>query len=375
MPKNSETVARLFLRARACMVVVTFAAYALVAGGCTSGPPQSGGGGGRAPGGKVRIGFLLDTLKEERWQRDRDMFVKRANELGAEVLEQVANSDDSLQVQQAENVLTQGVDVLVVVPHNGEVAAAIVDSAKRQNVPVISYDRLIKNSDVDLYISYDNVKVGELQAKYLLERRPKGNYIVIGGAPTDNNAQLFHQGEMNVLKPAADRGDIKIVYDQFSREWLASEAQKNVENALTQNNNDVVAVVAANDGTAGGAIAALEEQKLTDKVLVSGQDADLPAVRRIVEGTQAMTVYKPIAPLATKAAEVAVALAKGEKPQTTETVNNGKKDVPSILLEPVVVDKSNVVDTVIKDGYHKMEDVYANVPRDKWPAASAAPGK
>ncbi len=352
-------------------VMLAFAAFALVASGCTSGPQgQSGGGGNRAADGKVRIGFLLDTLKEERWQRDRDQFVAKAKELGAEVLEQTANSDDALQLQQAENLLTQGVDVLVVVPHNGKVAASIVESAKKQNVPVISYDRLIENSDVALYISFDNVKVGELQAKYLLDKAPKGNYILIGGSPTDNNAKLFHEGQLNVLKPAEARGDIKIIYDQPSREWLPAEAQKNTENALTQNNNDVVAVVASNDGTAGGAIAALEEQKLAGKVFVSGQDADLPAIKRIVEGSQTMTVYKPIAPLATRAAEIAVALGKGEKPATTQTVNNGKIDVPSILLEPVVVDKDNVMTTIIKDGYHKYDEVYANVPADKRPPAS-----
>lgn len=361
------------LSSRTCARVALALVFALAvaAGACTSGPSQGGGtgGGSNSRGGKARIGLLLDTLKEERWQHDRDIFTARAKELGAEVLEQVANSDDNLQIQQAENLLTQGVDVLVVIPHNGQAAAAIVQSAKRQNVPVICYDRLITNADADLYISFDNKKVGALQAKYLLDRAPKGNYILIEGAPTDNNAKLYEQGQLEVLQPAVDRGDIKIVFKQPSREWLAAEAQKNTENALTQNNNNVVAVVAANDGTAGGAIAALEEQKLAGKVLVSGQDAELAAVQRIVAGTQTMTVYKPIKPLATKAAEQAVAMAKGEKPQTNAVVPNGMKDVPSILLEPIAVDKSNVVDTVIKDGYQRLEDVYRNVPKDQWPQA------
>jgi D-xylose transport system substrate-binding protein len=322
---------------------------------------------GRDRDGKPRIGFSMDTLKEERWQRDRDLFVKRAQELGAEVFVKAANSDDAVQVQQAEDLLTQGIDVLVVVPHNGEVAAAIVESAKRQNVPVISYDRMIRNADLDLYISFDNYKVGQLQAKYLFDRRPKGNYILIEGAPTDNNAKLYHDGHLNVLQAAIDRGDIKIVYDQPSREWLASEALNHTENALTQANNDVVAVVAANDGLAGGVVQALEEQKLVGKVLVSGQDAELAAVRRVVEGKQTMTVYKPITPLASRAAEVAVAFAKGEKVSSSSTINNGRKEVPSILLEPIAVDKDNMVDTVIRDGYHTIEDVYANVPKDQWP--------
>jgi D-xylose transport system substrate-binding protein len=321
------------------------------------------------PGKRIRIGFSMDTLKEERWQRDRDLFVAHAKELGADVDVQAANGDDRVQTQQAENLLTQGVDVLVVVPHNSEIAASIVDAAKRQCVPVVSYDRLIRNSDVDVYISFDNVKVGELQAKYLMDRAPRGNYVLIGGAPTDNNAKLFRQGQMNVLQPAVDRGDIRIVADQWAKDWQPSEALKHTENALTQASNKVAAVVASNDGTAGGAVQALAAQGLAGRVLVSGQDAELAGVQRVVEGTQSMTIYKPIKPLATQAAEAAIALARGEQPKANGSVNNGIKNVPSILLEPVVVDKSNVVDTVIKDGYHKVEDVYRNVPRDRWPQA------
>jgi D-xylose transport system substrate-binding protein len=314
----------------------------------------------------------MDTLKEERWQRDRDLFVARAQELGAEVFVQAANSDDSVQVQQAENLLTQGVDVLVVIPHNGEVAASIVESARRENVPVLSYDRLIRNSEPDLYISFDNEKVGELQARYLVERAPKGNYVLIGGAPTDNNATLFRKGQMNVLQPLIDRGDIRIVTDQWARDWLASEALRHTENALTQANNNVAAVVVSNDGTAGGVVQALEEQKLAGKVLVSGQDADLAALQRIIAGTQSMTVYKPVAQLARRAAEAAIALARREKVEATSAINNGKTNVPSILLEPIVVDKNNIVDTVIKDGYQKMEDVYRNVPPDQRPKVAGA---
>jgi D-xylose transport system substrate-binding protein len=339
---------------------------------CVRGPQEGGGANGKPRSGKLRIGLSMDTLKEERWQRDRDLFVKRAEELGAEVLVQAANSDDKVQTQQAENLLTQGVDVLVVIPHNGEVAASIVESAKRQNVPVIAYDRLIRNSQLDLYISFDAVKVGQMQGQYLVERAPKGNYVLIGGAPTDNNAVLLRQGQMSVLKPAIDRGDIKIIAEQWARDWLASEALKHTENALTQAKNDVAAVLVSNDGTAGGVIQALEEQKLAGKVLVSGQDADLAALQRIVGGTQSMTIYKPIDKLARRAAEAAVALAKREKVEAPSAVNNGKIDVPSILLDPIAVDKNNLVETVIKDGYQKLEDVYRYVPRDQWPQVKTA---
>jgi D-xylose transport system substrate-binding protein len=315
----------------------------------------------------IRIGFSMDSLQLERWQRDRDLFNRRAQELGAEVLVQSADGNDSVQVRQAENLLTQGVDVLVVVPHNGEISASIVDSAKQQHVPVLSYDRLIRNSDVDFYVSFDNVKVGELQAKYLFDRAPKGNYVLIGGSPTDNNAHMVRNGQMSVLQPAIDRGDIKIIADQWAKDWLPSEALRHTENALTQANNNVAAVVASNDSTAGGVIQALEEQRLAGKVLVSGQDADLAACQRIVAGAQSMTVYKPIAPLATRAAEIAVALAKHSQPESNAKVNNGAKDVPAFFLTPATVDQSNIAETVVKDGFLKLEDVYRNVPRNEWP--------
>ncbi|HEX8151027.1 MAG TPA: D-xylose ABC transporter substrate-binding protein [Pyrinomonadaceae bacterium] len=352
-------------RAAVVLVTLLFSASLLA---CVQPAEQQGGGaagGGAARNGPLRIGLSMDTLKEERWQRDRDLFVARAKELGAEVLVQSANGDDKAQVQQSENLLTQGVDVLVVIPHNGEVAATIVESAKSRNVPVISYDRLIRSSEPALYVSFDNEKVGEMQARYLLERAPKGNYVLIGGAPTDNNAKLFRQGQMNVLQPAIDRGDVKVITDQWAKDWLASEALRICEDALTKSNRDVAAVVASNDATAGGAVSALETAGVAGKVLVSGQDADLAGLQRIVAGKQSMTVYKPVHLLARRAAEAAVALAKGEKVDAPARINNGKVDVPSILLEPVVVDKSNIDDTVVKDGYQKKEAIYQNAPAVK----------
>jgi D-xylose transport system substrate-binding protein len=338
-----------------------------VAAGCSRRPAENAGtppAGGR----KIRIGFSMDTLKEERWHRDRDLLVKRAGELGAEVLVQAANGNDALQNSQAENMLTQGVDVLLVAPHNGKSAAVIVETAHKAGVPVIAYDRLINDADVDLYMSFDNERVGQMQAEYLVQRRPKGNYVVIGGAPTDNNAHLYHKGQMNVLEPLLKRGEIRIVADQWARDWLAVEALKIMENALTRSENQVDAVVAANDSVAGGAIQALSEQNLTGKTLVSGQDAELSACQRIAAGTQSMTVYKPIQRLAYKAAEVAVKLARKQPHgETTRGVPNGKLDVPSILLEPIAVDKDNLVSTVIADGYQKLEDVYRDVPKDRWP--------
>src|ERR1051325_2901677 len=361
-------------RITAAVVAFAVAAFSFA---CAPPQPQANAGNANASAahtpktGAVRIGLSMDTLKEERWQRDRDLFVARAKELGAEVLVQSANGDDAVQTKQADNLLTQGVDALVVIPHNGEVAASIVQNAKAKGVPVVSYDRLIRSSEPDLYISFDNEKVGELQARYLFERAPKGNYILVGGAPTDNNAQLLRKGQMNVLKPAVDSGDIKVLTDQFAKDWLASEALRITEDALTKSAGDVAAVVASNDATAGGAISALEVKNLAGKVLVSGQDADLAALQRIVAGKQTMTVYKPVHLLAQKAAEAAVALARGQKPDAPARINNGKIDVPSILLEPVVVDKNNIMDTVVKDGYQKLDAIYEAVPADQRPKPPA----
>jgi len=350
-----------------CITVI-----ALVAGGCVSGTQQSTNGGARKPKGPnepVRIGFSMDTLKEERWQRDKDLVEKRCKEIGAELNVQVANGSDSEQIKQAENMLTQGIDVLIVAPHNGEIAASIVEAAHKQGVPVISYDRLIKNSDVDLYISHQVVKMGEMQAQYLLDHVNKkpANFVVVGGSPTDNNALLLHQGQMNVLQPAVARGDVKIVADEYAKEWQASAALNIVENALTRANNQIDAVVASNDGTARGAVQALEGQHLAGKVLVSGQDADLASLRLIVEGKQTMTIYKSIQPLASGAVDAAVKLARGEKVATTETIDNGFKKVPAMLLEPVAVDRNNLVATVVKDGYHTLAEICAGLPPEKCP--------
>ena len=312
---------------------------------------------------KLRIGFAMDTLKEERWQKDKELFSKALEKEGVEVLIQAANGNAARQVSQAENLLTQNIDLLVVVPADGVSAAKIVEAAHKQKIKVLSYDRLIKNSAVDMYISFDNEEVGRLQARYLLNRAPKGNYILIGGAPTDNNAQMFRKGQMEVLQPAIDRGDIKIYADQWAKDWQASEALRHVENALTKakkDNVEIIAVVASNDGTAGGVIAALKQQKLEGKVFVSGQDADLAGCQRIIDGSQVMTVYKPIHLLAQEAAKIALKMARNEVIPTIKSVDNGKQSVPAILLTPIQVDIKNLSDTVIKDGFHARNQIYKN---------------
>ncbi|MGD6830750.1 D-xylose ABC transporter substrate-binding protein [Sutcliffiella halmapala] len=307
---------------------------------------------------KIKIGFSMDTLEEERWLRDRDMFKAAVEALGAEVEIKAANGDDSEQILQAEKLISEGVDLLVVVPHNAEATAAIVNKAHLAGIRVISYDRLVKNSDIDLYVSFDNEKVGELQAEAITKLVPNGKYVYIGGADTDNNAHLFKKGVFNVLQPLINKGDITVVYDQWTKNWLPDNAFANMEAALAANNNEIDAVIAANDATAGKVIEALEKQGLAGKIPVAGQDAELMAAQRIVQGTQTMTVYKPIKTLAQEVAELAVRMAKGEYIDTDRKVNNGKTEVPSVLLAPIAVDKENMDETVIRDGFHSREDVY-----------------
>ncbi|MBU2413796.1 MAG: D-xylose ABC transporter substrate-binding protein [Gammaproteobacteria bacterium] len=305
-----------------------------------------------------KIGLLMSDLRLERWQKDRDLFTEAAESMGAKVYTQSANGDANTQISQIENMISRGVDVLVIVPENGEVLGNVLAEAKAEGIKVLAYDRLIKFADIDLYVSFDNIRVGEMQAEALLKRKPKGNYFLMGGSPTDNNAKMFRQGQMNVLQPAIDSKKINIVGDQWAMGWSAEAALNIMENGLTANANKIDAVVASNDSTAGGAIQALAAQGLSGKVVISGQDADLASVRRIVAGTQTMTVYKPISKLAKTSAEMAVKLARGEKIKVNGQVNNGKKDVDAVLLTPISVTKDNLDSTVIADGFHSRNDVY-----------------
>ncbi|WP_226036638.1 D-xylose ABC transporter substrate-binding protein [Aquibacillus saliphilus] len=306
----------------------------------------------------IKIGFSMDTLLEERWLKDRDLFKKAVEKLGAEVEILAANGDDAKQIWQAETLISNGIDLLVVTPHNAESTAAIVKKAHSAGIKVLSYDRLVKNAEVDMYVSYDNEKVGELQARAITSIVPRGNYVYIGGAETDNNAHLLKKGVFKVLQPLIDKEAITVVFDQWTKDWMPANAKANMEMALKANNNQIDAVIAANDATAGAIIQVLEEQGLAGKIPVAGQDAELAAAQRIVAGFQTMTVYKPINLLAETAAELAVKLANGEVVTSDQKVNNGMIEVPSILLTPIAVDQTNLDKTIIRDGFHTKEEVY-----------------
>ncbi len=321
---------------------------------CSSGEPKEK---------RMKIGFAMDTLKEERWQRDFDSFKAHCEKMNVDCVITIADNKADKQANDVDNLLTQKVDALVIAPHDATQAASMVDKAKAQGIPVISYDRLINSEKIDAYISHQVPVIGRKIAEYALQKAPKGNYVMVYGASTDNNAVIMKKEQLAVLQSAIDKKEITIVADNFMTDWRPDEALKMTENALTQNNDNIQAFVVSNDGMAGGVVSALEKKGLAGKIIVTGQDAQLDALQRIAEGKQSMTVYKPIAPLANAAVEAAIKLAKKEKLDTKPFLNDTlKKEVPAILLEVTTVDKANLMDTVVKDGWAKYEDIFKNVP-------------
>jgi D-xylose transport system substrate-binding protein len=339
--------------------------FALALAACGGDDDDNGGGGGGGSdsggGGGGSIALLLPESKTARYEsQDRPHFEKKAKELcsDCDIIYSNADQDPSKQQQQAEAALTKGAKVLVLDAVDAASAGAIVTKAKQQNVPVVSYDRLITNADIDYYISYDNAKVGKLQADSLSKKlkqdgKPSGPIPMINGAPTDNNAKLFKQGATAGFKSAG----VKIASSVDTPDWSPDKAQTEMDQAITSlGKNGFAGVYAANDGTAGGAIAAMKGAGIDPKTKPStGQDAELAAVQRIVIGEQYMTVYKDVGVSeAPKAAEIAVALAKGDKPPgglVNQQVDNGKKKVPSVILAPVAVTKDQINDTIVKDKF------------------------
>ncbi|KLU61532.1 D-xylose-binding periplasmic protein precursor [Peptococcaceae bacterium CEB3] len=306
---------------------------------------------------RIRIGISLGTLKEERWVHDRDIMVAKAKEAGAEVYVQNANNDDTDQVDQVKYLIGKGIKVLILVPNDMKKAAEIVSMAHKAGVKVISYDRLVLDAGVDLYLSFNNEEVGRLMAKALLAARPTGNYVILNGAPNDDNSLQIKAGYDSVLGPREKDGKIKVLEEYFTPNWLEELAFRKMDSVL-QKNRDVQAVLAGDDSLAGAAIEALSEYRLAGKVQVVGQDADLAACRRLVQGTQLMTVYKPIDKLASLAIKMGLRLAKGEPLGISATMSDGKYLVPYKFITPIAVERSNLDSTVLKDGYQNREDVY-----------------
>lgn len=319
----------------------------------------------QSPAGETscKIALLLPETKTARYEtQDLPNFKNRLKELGFDtqlLIYSNANQDAATQQQQAEAALTNGANVLVLDPVDSDAAAKIADLAKSKHVPVIAYDRLIKGSDgVTFYISFDNDQVGRLQGAALLTAlagKVPPTIVMINGSPTDNNAILFKRGAHSVLD-----GQVIIAKEYDTPDWSPDKAQREMEQALTTLNNQVDGVYAANDGTAGGAIAAMKAAGIQPLPPVTGQDAELAAIQRILAGEQYMTVYKAIKPEANAAAELAYALCHGKKPDESQVngrVDNGKITVPAILLAPVSVTQDNLMQTVVVDQFWPVDQI------------------
>jgi D-xylose transport system substrate-binding protein len=327
--------------------------------------------GGAAPASassRPLIGISLDTLKEERWQRDRDAFQKRADDLGVDILIQAANSDDSIQMQDVQALISRKVGVLIIAPHNGAAMAKAVTLAHEAGIPVISYDRLISGADEDLYVSFDTVRIGEMQAQALLAKA-KGHrpirLVRIQGAKTDHNSFLLKEGQDKILDPLIAKGEIKVLHEDWAEDWKPENAKKIMNAALTTHGHDIDAVLCANDGTAGGAIQALNEEGL--QVPVVGQDAELVACQRIAAGTQAATIYKPTHLEVDAALDAAIRFAQHRAVVARDEIDNGFAKIPTILRDTIAVTRDNLLDTVVKDGYHSYDEVYKGVAADRRP--------
>ena len=306
---------------------------------------------------KVKVGFSMGTLKEERWLKDRDILMAKVQEHGGEIIIKNANNDDDDQIKQVQYLLKQGIDVLILVANDHTKASIAVKMAKDAGVKVIAYDRLVLESNADVYISFDNVAVGEKMAEAIVNKIARAKIIIIHGDPSDNNTKLMRKGYYNILQEYIDDGYIEVVGEYWAEDWM-QEYAFNTTNELLAENIKFDGVIAGNDSLAGGVIRALAEHRLAGKVFVTGQDADLDGCQRIVEDTQLMTVYKSMEDMATAGAEIAMKLARGEELGIEATISDGTYNIPYYVIDVHAVDKHNMDDTIIKDGFHLRNEIY-----------------
>jgi len=353
------------MRRGAWFAAIVATGCALAVAGCggdddSGGSSSSGGGGGGDKPGKVAV-LLPDSKSSVRWETvDRPFLKKAFDDAGVESEIQNAEGDKSTQQQQAEQAITNGAKVLLLVNLDSGSGAAIAANAKSQGVKVIDYDRLTLKGDSDYYVSFDNEKVGQLQGEGLVDclGDKKAAVAVLNGSPTDNNATLFKKGYDGVINPKFESGDWTEVADQSVPDWDNQKALTIFEQMLQKADNKIDGVLAANDGLGNAAISAIKQRKLA-QIPVTGQDATLQGVQNIVAGDQCMTVYKAIKKEADAAAKIAIALAKGETPEVSGSINNGTKDVPSQFEEPVAVTKDNIKDYLGEPDFPKKEEICA----------------
>jgi D-xylose transport system substrate-binding protein len=312
---------------------------------------------------KVTIGFSIatDTFIIERWNKDMKIFTGAAKELGAEVLIQLSAGGTKEQIAQINFLLNRKIDVLVVIAHDTEMIAGAIKQVKDSGIPVVAYDRMIMGVPIDAYISFDNVEVGRLFGRALTTAVPQGRYLVVNGSVRDTNSYKVNAGLYEILGPLIQAGRILVAEEIWLEEWSFDEALEKI-GAIFDKSTDFDAISCGNDQIAAAAIQLLSERRLAGTVAVVGQDADLISCQRVVEGTQLMTVYKPLAKLATRAAQLAMAIAT-RTPFPYDALQDNKSGtlIPSYIEAPLAVGKDNMDETIIRDGFHSAEDVYRNI--------------
>jgi D-xylose transport system substrate-binding protein len=311
----------------------------------------------------IKIGFSTasDTFLIERWNKDIKVFTNVARELGAEVILTKSPGNDLGQIPQIQYLFEQDIDVLVVIPEDLDLLAGVITKLMDKGVPVLSYDRPVMGTQITGYISFDNFEVGRLLAGALTSRVPTGSYVIVNGSVRDNNSYELNRGVHQVLDPYLKSGKIKLIDEIWLEEWSFDEAREKLGHILKKT-TDIDAISCANDLIADAAISLLSERQLAGKVAVVGQDADLLSCQRVVEGTQLMTVYKPLHRLAGRAAEIAVQMARGVIPEPDQYIDNRSgTQIPYFVEKPIAVFKEDMDDTVIRDGFHSRSDVYRNL--------------
>lgn len=306
-----------------------------------------------------KIGFLIHGYDSPRWKHDEKYFVDALKQLKGIPIIRQADNDPDLQIKQAEELIRMGVKSLVVIPVDQYIAARIVEIAHENNVKVIAYDRMINNCMLDYYVSADNIKIGELQANYITKVKRKGNYALIGGPLFDNNSRMIYIGQMNILEPLIENGQINVAFREFAKSWTTKEGYRLANKSLDSTSNKLNAILCGNDAIALGVIKALKERGLAGKVAVTGQDADLANIQQIVAGNQSMTVFKKIKTMATTAAELAIHCAKNQPVEPYRvTLDNGDRLVPSYLVDAVVVNEDNIKMTVVAEGFQQEKEIF-----------------
>ena len=314
------------------------------------------------------VGVSWSNFQEERWKTDEAAIKAQLEKAGAKYISADAAGSPEKQLGDIDGLISKGAKVLIVLAMDKDAILPAVNKAAKQKIPVVAYDRLIEAPGV-FYITFDNKEVGRMQARAVFAAQPKGNYVMIKGSPTDPNANFLREGQQEIIDAAVKKGDIKIVGEEYTEGWKPEVAQKNMEQIITKNGGKIDAVVASNDGTAGGVVAALSAKGIKG-IPVSGQDGDHAALNRVAMGLQTVSVWKDARDLGREAAAAAVALAAGKKPEGSTSWNGGEKKIAldSRFLKPVPITRDNL-DVVVKAGWIKKDALCKGAAGDKVPAA------